>query len=238
MTPQGVLDQFRHEMSDEADPPLWPDDEVLQYYLEALNRMAKAMGGIADITAASTDAGVIAGTRLADLVVTDDEPWTALSPYILRIRSARLITAQRDVKIINEADLQDVSVSDYGWTQGLTLDDDDTGDVTHGLLGIRDNYVRWLRVPTEADTVRLNYFRLPYPRPTDFTDTSIELPEDTHLHLVVGMRALAYTKQDAEAYDKGMADRMQAKFDAHCDAARKEVERKRYRNRTVRYGGL
>lgn len=240
MSPQDVLEQFRVEMSDQMDPPLWSDAEALQYFLEAQNRMVKVIGGIADVTVPSGDPTLLTSppTRFQDLAVTTGAPWTAVSPYILRIRSARLLGARRDIPIINEADLNTQMVRDYGWTPSLSLDDADTGDVTHGLLGVRDNYIRWIRVPVVDDTVRLNFFRLPYPRPTSFDDTAIELPEDVHLHLVAGMRALAYQKQDAEAYDKTMAERMQMKFDMFCDLARKEAERKRYRRRQVQYGGL
>lgn len=238
MTPQQILAQVRVEMDDLADPPLWTDDELLLYFLEAQNRMAKALGGIADTTAESTDAGVVAGTRLADLVLTTDAPYTAISPYILRIRSARLLTAERDVLIANESDVAALRVRDYGWTQGLSFDDTDTGDVTHGVLGIRDNYVRWIRVPSGSDTCRLHFFRLPYPRPTSWADTTIELPEDVHMHLVTGVRAQCYSKQDAETFDRTMHERMAAKFEMYCDEARKEVARRRYRPRTVQFGGI
>lgn len=236
MTPQEVLEQFREEMSDEAQPPLWSDKEALEYFLDSQNTMVKAIGGIADVTVASSDPD--AATRLNDLAVTTDEAYTAFSPYILRIRSARLLTGARDIPIINEADLSTEWTRDYGWTPGLKLDDTETGDVNYGLLGIRDGYVRWIKIPTTDDTVRLNYFRLPYPRPTQWEDTTIELPEDVHIHLVAGMRARAYLKQDAEAYDKTQADRMAAIFKDRCDAARKEAERKRFRHRQVKYGGL
>lgn len=236
MTPQDVLAQFRREMSDEELPYLWTDDEAQVYFIDAQNQMAKAVGGIADVTVASDASD--ADTRINDLVLTADEPYTALSPYILRIRSARLLGAGRDIPIINESDVNDITISDYGWTQGLKFDDTDTGDVTHGVLGVRDGYVRWLRVPDASDTVRLNYFRLPYPAITGFDDTTIQLAPDVHVHLVAGMRAKAYMKQDAETYDKGQAERMKAMFDGLCMDAKREVERKRYRPRNVMYGGL
>lgn len=239
MTPQEVLAQFRSDMSDEADPPLWSDDDAWSYYKQSYDTMVKRIGGIADVTVDPADAAAIAGTRLPDLATTASEPYTAFSPYILRIRSGRLLTAKRDIPFLQEGDLNTVMVRDYGWTRGMTLDDTDEGDVTHGVLGVRENYVRWIRVPASADTVRLNVLRLPYPRPTGWEDgLSIELPEDLHVHLVTGMRALAYLKQDAETYDRTQAERMATRFERACHDAYNDVQRRRYRRRSMAYGGL
>ena len=229
MTPREVLEQFRIEMGDEAQPPLWTDAEAFRYFVKAQDDMVKVMGGFADHTTSA----------ICTVTATISTPLTAISPYILRVRSGRLVTAERDVAFINEGDLSKLEVFDYGRVYlGLSLSDTDTGDVTHGILGMQENKIRWYKVPAATDTVVLHTFRLPYPRPADWNDTTIELIEDHHMSLVTGMRAQAYLKHDAEAFDRTAAATHKAAFDAYCNSLRKDVERRRYRPRSVQYGGL
>lgn len=233
-----LTEEFRRQVSDEAQPPLWSDDEVLLYIIDAQDLLVRKLGGIADVTVAAADIGS-PQDRLQDLDVVTDEPYTVLDPYILRIRSARLLTAARDVVIVQEADLAQILYNDYGWRSGLQLDDSDSGQVTHGVLGIKDDNVRWLRVPAEDDTCRLNVFRLPYPRITALDgDIQLEIHEQHHRHLILWMKHLAYSKQDAETRNDKLAAESAAAFEAYADKFRKEVERRRYRPRQVKYAGL
>lgn len=240
---QDLMLHFRGQVKDEAEPFLWTDDEVLRYLIDAQDTFVRLTGGIADQTVAAADAGAGTTARLTDLVLTEDDPWSAHSPYILRIRSGRLLTARIDVKFINEADLEVTPVSDYGWSRGMSLDDTDIGDVRFGCLGLRDNYVRWFRVPDGDDTCRLSVRRLPYPRlPAAFESISngsatygLEIGEQHHLSLVYWMKHLAYSKEDAETYDKGLADSNEAKFRSYCEQALREVERARFKPRAVQF---
>lgn len=232
MTPQEVLDQFRREMGDEEAPYLISDEEALNYLRLAQDDLVKAIGGIADATT----------TALCTITLTADEPYTEISPYILRVRSGRLVTAARDVTFIQEADLSKVFTWSYGQQIGATLDDDDTGTVDYGILGIEENNIRWYKVPAESDTCKLHVLRLPYPRLTlttvqDSTGT-IEVPEDLHMNLVIGMRARAYLKQDSEVYDRGQAEAFDLRWTQIKAGAYKDVQRRRYRPRQVQYGGL
>lgn len=230
MTPQEVIDQFRREMGDEELPYLISDEEALNYLVQAQDDMVRASGGIADASSAITSVAVVTGEAFADL-----------SPYILRIRSARLTTADRDLTIINEADLATQATWSYGRRIPLTLNDDE-GVVDFGILGLEENQVRWYKVPADDDTCTMHVLRLPYPRLTITTlqdgTVSLEVPVEQHMNLVLGMRARAYLKQDAEVYDKGQADRFEAMFARACDQARKDTERRRYRPRTVQFGGI
>lgn len=233
---QDVIEEFRSQIDDEAPPYLIGDDQALTYAIDAQDQLVKEMGGISDMTVALADIGS-PQTRLQDLAVTAASPWAALSPYILRIRSARLLTAKVDLIVISEGDMPTVRVEDYGWTRGASLDDTDTGDVRYLVTDIREDYVRWLRVPVTTDTVRLHVYRLPYPRISD-QESSLEVHSDHHLHLVKWMKYLAYSKQDAEIYDPKQAKENEASFKAYCEKARAEKERRRYKPRVVKYGGL
>ena len=68
--------------------------------------------------------------------------------------------------------------------------------------------------------------------------SALEIDEQHHRHLLLWMKHLAYSKQDAETYDKKAAEDNAAMFEAYCKKAMKERERLRYHPRVVRYGGL
>lgn len=225
---------FRPQVADVDAPYLWSDDEVLQYAIDAQDMFVRLVGGLADMTVVASDPGVAAGTALADLDVTASTPFTAHSPYILRIKSARLVTAKIDVPIINEPDLAIVPTKDYGWTRGLSLDDTDIGDVRFAVLGLRENQIRWMRVPNATDTCRLHVLRLPLPRIAAQED-ALEIGTEHHFHLVKWMKYLAYSKQDSEVLDPKKAIDNEQAFRAYCEQARKEIEKRRYKPRVVQF---
>lgn len=227
MTILELIAHFRAQVSDEAAPFLWPDAEVLLYVIDAQDELALRTGGIADATT----------NDLTLLTLTAAQPFSALSPHVLRIRSGRLLTAKRDVKFISEADVEQIVFNDYGFSQGLSFDDADTGEVRFGVLGVEEDQVRWVRVPAAADTCRLHVFRLPYPRIVN-TASPLEVDVRHHIHLVKWMKHLAYSKQDAETRDDKQAADNFAAFAAYADGARKQLERKRYKPRVVHYGGV
>ncbi len=233
---QDLIEEFRNQVDDQEQPYLWSDSEVLAYAVDAQDMFVRLTGGIAEAGAAGFGAGS-AGLDLCTLALTADSPWSAHSPYILRIRSGRLVTAARDVKFISESDMSREKTISYGQWSSLTFNDTDTGDVAYGVLGVQRNYVRWWRVPATGDTARLNIYRLPYPRIADQED-DLEIDEQHHRHLLLWMKHLAYGKQDAETRDDEKAAMFEAAFRSYCAQATREIERQRYKPRTTRYGGL
>lgn len=232
---QELIEQFRIEADDSVLPYLWSDDELLRYIVASQDTLVKKTGGIADVTVAAADVGSPV-TRLQDLAVTTGQPYSALSPYILRVRSGRLLVAREDVAFVSEGDMDKVQVRDYGFSRGMSFDDTDSGPVTLAVLGVRDGYVRLFRVPASDDTCRLHVYRLPYPRIEDQQD-SLEVLEHHHIHLVKGMKSMAYLKEDAETYDKDLAAENKAAFAEYCEDARKELEKRRFKPRVVTYAG-
>lgn len=235
-TAQDLIDLFRKQVDDRSKPYLWDDVESLQYAVAAQDMYARLTGGIADSSTAS----------VVDAAVTPGEPMARLSPYILRIRSAKLVTARRPLEIVNEADISQMQQApDYGVSLRQYLDDENTGDVTAMVLGVEKNKVRWWRVPpsdADEDTCRMNVLRLPYPRIQDEKDC-LEVDEQHRLSLVMWMKYLAYSKEDAETYDKELAENNERAFYRYCGVpdganARQEEERQRYKPRTIQYGGL
>lgn len=232
---QDLIVEFRLQVDDREPPYLWDDEEVLRFVVDAQDMFVRNIGGIATITVA--DPGDDTETELLDLLVEEDEPYADLSPYILRIRSAKLVTGMRKIRVVNEADIATMSFSDYGIMLPEYFEDADTGTVDAMVLGLADDRVRWFKVPDTADTCRLNVLRLPYPR-IDDQDDELEIHEQHHRHLLMWMKHLAYSKEDAETYDKDLAARNEAAFAAYCDKAKQERERQRFKPRVVQYGGI
>lgn len=216
---------WRKQVSDEEQPFLWDDVEFLQYLIDAQDTFVRITGGFSDnSTTALTDVALVANT-----------PTSSFSPYILRIRSGKLVTAKRDVPIISEADMRNKQVKDYGLIlSDYQLDDADTGDVVAAIIGLEDLKLRWWKVPDTADTFRMHIYRLPYPRITKQEDT-LEIPEQHHLALLQWVKYHAYNKEDAETYDKTLSEKNHSSFMRYCEKAKEELERQRYKPRVVHY---
>ena len=93
-------------------------------------------------------------------------------------------------------------------------------------------------LPFDDATVELRVFRLPLEPITDIGDQELEVDEQHHNALLLWMKHLAFSKQDAETFDRGKADECERRFRAYCHAALKEQERARRNSGTVVYGGL
>lgn len=225
-----LLLKFRKDVADRERPYLWDDDEILQFAIDAQDMYVRLTGGITDTsTPEITQITVVPGAVLA-----------AHSPYILRIRSAKLLVLKRDLKIVRESDIQQFTYSDYGLQRSCFLDDTDTGEVEGIVLGVEKNKVRWFRVPADdaaQDTCSMVVRRLPYPR-IESEDDCLEIDEQHHYHLLKWMKHLAYSKEDGETYDKELADINEQAFRRYCADARVEEEGQRYKPPIVQYGGI
>jgi hypothetical protein len=222
-----VIDEFRNQVSDRSTPYLFSDDEILRWVIDAQDQLVRAYGGIADGRT----------TELIDLPVTTGDPWTAFSPYILRIRSGRMLETLKDVDFIHEADLTSFRVRDYGYQIPNVLDDEDTGVVNAGILGITDKMIRWYKVPATDDTCRLHIYRLPYPR-IKTIDDCLEIDDKHHLELITWMKYKAYGKEDAETYDESLMEQNKGRWDDYVEQVKAEVSRERHKPKQIRYGGI
>lgn len=228
MVLQELLAEFRNQVADNAQPQLWSDPEALLYLVDAQDQFVRKTGGIADMSTAA----------ICDIAVVLNTPFSAHSPYILRIMSGRLLTARRDVDFVQETDVKFLREKDYGTQVKFTLDDTEIGVVRYGVLGLEEKKIRWLLVPETSDTCRLRVYRLPYPRITDWDGPAVlEIDEMHHYHLIKWMKHLAYSKQDEEARDDKKAADNKLAFEQYCNEARIEVDRRRFRPRQVQYGG-
>ena len=228
MDSTALLELFRSDVRDQADPPLWSDVEVFSYMDDAQKMFCRLQGGIADASSAITQLTVPAGTVNA-----------TLSPRILKVREAHIAATGRSVEILNFEDLQTRGSGgdDYGYrTIGYSLDMS-TGSVTAMVVGMDANKARLIRIPEQSTTISLIVYRMPLDT-IEEADQPLEIDEQHHPHLLLWMKHRAHMKQDAETYDRGRSDQFRAEFLAYCDQAKAERERREHKYRSVVYGGL
>ena len=226
MTSDELFDAFREDVSDLASPHLWSDSEVYRYMNDSYVMFVRLTGGVPDSTSPLTQIPVYTGEANAEI-----------SPLILRIRDAQLVSLGRPLKIINHTDLPLVSLPDYGTIRDVYLNNL-SGEVRYMLIGQQRGLVTWIQVPAEDDTVQLSVYRLPLERIVGPEQEFSDIGEEHHEHLLLWMKARAYGKQDAETFDKGRRDEYKAAFTEYCSMAKAEWERAKSKVRSVAYGGI
>lgn len=226
MNSSELLGAFRDEVVDTAKPYLWKDPEVFRYMDDAYRMFVRLVGGIADFTSDVASAAIVAG-----------DPLGVLDASVLRIMRAQRRSDNGEIKIINFTDLDRLSRGDYGQVKQLQLNDE-PGPVRYGVIGMQRGIVRWLQVPMVDDVADLQVYRLPLVRIDDFEQTLDEVDEDHHLSLLHWMKYRAYSKQDADSFDGKRALVEKQAFEDYCRFVRAEVERYKYKNREVAYGGI
>lgn len=221
-----LYELFRSDVQDTAQPYLWTDDEVWAYLNDAYTMFVRLTGGVPDFTSPITEVPVVSG-----------EPTSQVSTKILRFLSARLVSTGEDLEILNWSDASRMTRSDYGISVPITLDDLQ-GPVRSMVIGMQRNLVRWVNVPASDDTVRLHVYRLPLEEITGESQELVDVDEQHHLHLLSGMKAVAYRKQDAETFDRARADENEMRFRSYCAQVVGEFDRYKHKTRVVSYGGI
>lgn len=221
MTAGELLSLFRSEMSDLEKPYLWADSEVYSYADDAQRMFCRFTDGIGD---ASTPAVV-------ELAVTDalGAGFLDLHPSILKVRDVTRTDTGADVPVVNREDMLA-----RGWRF-----DGRIGPVRALIVGEQDRKARVWPAPSEDVTLQLLVFRMPLQTITeDSEDVQMELSTEHHRHLLLWMKHLAYSKQDAETFDKTKAAEFETRFLTYCDASQAQQRRARHKPRAVAYGGL
>lgn len=218
MTSDSLLDLFRLEMSDAVAPYLWSDEEIFSYEDDAQTMFCRKTDGIAD---ASTPAVV-------NIAVIPGSDWMALHPQITRIRSARRADTGRALDIINHDDMP----ARHWYFDGIR------NRVKALVIGMEANKVRVFPVSNEIVTLNLTVFRMPLVPITDVGGQAFEIASEHHRHLMLWMKHLAYSKQDAETFNRTKAEEFEQRFIAYCGQVKQEERRKAFKVRTVAYGGI
>lgn len=216
---------FREDVRDTQSPYLWTPSEAYRYANDAQNMFCRLQGGIAD-----------ASSSLAQIAASAGEAFGTLSSKLLKIRYAARASDSYEVEILNFEDLQRVSTADdYGYFSRTSLDNTQ-GQIRSMIVGMETNKVRFVPIPDAAETIDLIVYRMPL---EDITGAGIdlEIDEQHHEHLLLWMKHRAYSKQDAETFDKGKAAEFEMRFREYCRQAREEREKREHKHRAVVYGG-
>lgn len=221
-----LLCTFREDVVDDTAPYLWSDREVYQYMNDAYFMFVRLTGGIAD-----------GSSSVTQLTAADGVATTPLDESILRIRTARNVTDNKPIKVINIQDEDDLTTDDYGVIRN-TSNIETPGPVRYMIIGEEDEYVRWVNVPEVDATIQLTVERLPL--------LAIDGPKmlfkgvraEHHYHLLKWMRHLAYRKQDADTFKLVKSDQERDDFIGYCDMAKREKGIRRHKVRKTSYGGI
>lgn len=215
---------FRADVQDEASDYLWSDAEIFRYMNGAQAEFVRAIGGIPD---SST-------TAVTQLTLPAGQEFVATHAKILRIRGLR-DAAGRRVDILNyeqfEAD-GNTSWCDYGFRSNVM-------DLTQGVVravvtGMQQHYVRPVMIPAVETVLKLTVDRLPLNELTT-TGQTLEIDVLHHEYLLLGMKARALMKNDAETFDRARANENAAAFAAYCAKCFDERIRSEHRYRGVQY---
>jgi hypothetical protein len=220
MNSTDLRDYFRDEMKDDALPYLWSDTEIYRFEDDAQKMFCRLTGGLGD---GSTP-------EVVQLALTDPSGWVATHPSILKIRDAWRASDGRPIEILNYEDLP---------ARGIRLDGR-TGGVEALIIGMEPHRARSHPISSDNTAViQLLVDRLPLKAITDAGDQKFEIDEQHHVALFDWMRYRAYSKQDAETFDRAAADEAKATFEAYCfGLAQGEKERAKHKTRVVTYGGI
>jgi hypothetical protein len=153
MLPSALVARFRTDTGDLEDPPLWRDDEIWEYLVDAQRMFCRLTGGLQDASTA----------WITDAALTADSPWVPVSQLVLSIRSARLVSTGRSVKVVSYEELftNPSGPADDYHLPSSTSELDLSGSVTTVVIGMEEHRLRAVRIPEEDDTLRLVVKRLP-----------------------------------------------------------------------------
>ena len=221
-----LLDLFRTQTHDIKRPYLWSDPEIWAYMNEAQNEFCRRTEGISDSTSEACSVYACVG-----------EPYSALHPSILNIRHAQRVSDDRQVFVANFQDIISGRLdNDYGRSRPPRLDLL-PGSVDYLVIGMERNKARLVKVPEVEDTINLIIFRLPL-EPIIGEDQKFEIEPVHHYSLLMWMKHLGYSKEDAETFDKTKAAEHGAKFIDYCAMAMAEQVRYKHKPRLMAYGGI
>jgi hypothetical protein len=217
MTPAALHGLFRSEMVDTVEPYLWSDTEVYAYLDDAQTMLCRLTDGIPDAYQSALRIAVVAATE-----------WYALSPLILKIRTATFADTGRPVSVFNPETAADNNV----------IFDGREGPVAALVLGLRENSVRVWPVPNSAQNIELSVFRLPLTSITGANGETFEVDAQHHYHLLLWAKSLAYLKQDSDTFSKSRSEDFETRFRNYCEEVKRQQSRSRRITGTTTYGGL
>jgi hypothetical protein len=228
MNTTDLYDLFREDVVDLAKPYLWSDREVFSYMDDAQKMFSRLGVGIGDVTT----------TAVVEVPIVVGQEYSPIHKSILTIRQARLKSTNREIALKNLLDAGSANYDDYG-NIFCSSTEHRPGPVRGMVIGEEYNKVRWVGIPQEADTAVIAVCRLPLQTITEDSEgIEFEIREEHQRTLLYWMKSLAYSKQDAETFDRAKAVDNENKFYSACEKAKREWERYKHKPRTIMYGGI
>jgi hypothetical protein len=211
---------FRLEVQDRVAPYLWDDIEVIRFVDEAQRMFCRLTDGLSDSRT----------PEVCNIAVTPSTEWYPLDPRVLKIRSAVRSSGTNVGRAVELVTVEQAEAN------GIRFDGR-AGPLSHFITNMSEDSLRAWPVPNETATVTMTVFRLPLQAVED-SDADLEIDQQHHYSLLNWMKALAYSKNDAETYDRGKAVEHDARFRAYCAQVQREQSRRRRVTQSVSYGGL
>lgn len=225
MSPKKLLELFRSETHDTAEPFFLSDSDFYTYLDEAQDLHVRMIGGIADRRSSFTKLTYAAGDQFKKY----DE-------RILRIKGAfdenNRIVAIRNLDNFETSYLED----DYGMQVREGLEDGRTGDIRYLVTDVEHNEIQFYPIPDAAGWIRMYVYRRPLGEVT--CDSELEISSYYHLNLLNWVKYRTATKQDGEIFEGPKAMEFRQAFTDGVEDAKREKSSREDRKRTVRYGGI
>ena len=242
MNTQDLYNLFRSQVKDDITPFLWSDPEVYDYMNDAHFMFCRLVRGIADSTT-PTDTN---GLPLTLIPVNANDIFEPISPLILKIREAQRDYDNNTLTILNFEDItsghylatpqQD---TDYGFVNRPYKLDSVPGVTSAIIEGMEQEKIRLLPPSDRGFNIELIIYRLPLETITAAAaPQNFEIDVQHHRHLLLWMKYLAYSKEDAETFNKSKALENKALFEEYCDRAKLEKDTREAKYRQIAYGGL
>jgi len=231
MTPEELRNRFRRDVDDLDEDPsdqsdlLFTDDEVNEFMEEAYQQFV---------------AETLYYHRVLELEVVQGEADITLPEEFLQTRGEKGYLVDANCSVFMQS-LQPLSsiVDDYGvrsFAPGFNSTVSGTPRIF--TLDLEFNTLRLYPTPEVDDTLQIPIYSKP-PRIADFDAGPFVITDSMHVrHLLPGMKALAYAKQDADVYDRNTADRYAGAFDRKILDVYSERMRRRRKPQEIRYGGF
>lgn len=223
MTPAKLLELFRFELDDTAEPYFWSDEEFYAYLNEAQDLFVRGIGGIADRRSPLTKVSYKIGDQ-----------FKRFDARILKIKGA-FDENNRVITIMNLDNFDGPYFEhDYGVQILQGLDDSRTGEIKYIITDVEDDRLQLYPIPENDGFLRLFVYRRPLDE-IENASSELEIKEHHHLCLLNWVKYKALMKHDAETFDGAKSLAFRAAFTESIEEAKEEKSAREDRKRTVRF---
>lgn len=222
-TPKDMLAAFRRETNDLIQPYFWLESDVYQFMTQAELFVAQRTLCIQDMSSRAA---------LYDVVI--DQASVVFNQAVIRIRGATWLQEHDGVTSSFQLDIQSV---DNMLARGCRIYET-TGRPTVVMTGAVTNGLRLYPLPNADGQLVLAVYRVPLCPIT--AQSEFEVPFQYRDAMLEWMLYRAYSKEDAEAFDRNRADKHQRAFEYLIDTytTMESLRRGAPQSGGVAYGGL